>query len=317
MVEVSVICPVFDACPALLRDAVASVLREFQAAGVEGEVLLVDDASGRPETRAEMQSMAGIATLLRMDTNQGPAAARNRGIAAARGTWLGFLDADDLWQPGRMAAMHGLMADPHVAWIGGRHAFLLPDGTLAPAPLLASGGVPEGDGLTRRLLANFWMHLGATLVRREHVLRINGFGAGLFYGEDVLFLTRLSRVAPLHLIDREVYAWRRAGSGLTASPMRLGARSLRFLALAGADPLLRGFRREVGWARYSARKGLAVNNLRAGRRWAALRLATTAWLSDPREAPDFVRFLSLLAGRPQATPTPYSRAEIFTEETMS
>lgn len=307
MVEVSVICPVFDACPLLLRAAVGSVLDECRAAGMSGEVILVDDASTRPDTQAALRNWAGHATLLTAEINQGPASARNRGIAAARGEWIGFLDADDLWLPGRMAAMRGPMAAPRVSWIGGRHALLHTDGVLAPSPPLT-----PGEGLTQRLVSNFWMHLGAILVRRDVARRLHGFGEGLFYGEDVLFLARLSRVAPLHLLDREVYAWRRAGGGLTASPARLAARSLRYLSLAEADPLLRGFRREIRWALYSARKGLAVNNLRAGRQLAALRLAGAAWLSDPREVRDFARFLRLLRGAgPSARP--YSQAETFTQ----
>jgi glycosyltransferase involved in cell wall biosynthesis len=317
MVEVSVICPVFDPDLVFLVAAVRSVLDEMDAAGVAGEVILVDDASLRLGAIAGMERLAapgGRVQLLRSTANQGPASARNRGIRAARGTWLGFLDADDLWQPGRLAAMQGLMARPEIGWIGARHALLRGDGTLHPAPALAPAGMLAGDALTRRLLANFWMHLGATLLRRDLALQAGGFGEGLYYGEDVLLLTRLSRLAPLHLLDREVYVWRRIGGGLTGSSARLRTASLRYLALAARDPLLQGFRPEARWALYSARKGLAMNNLRAGRRWAARRIALTAWLSDPREGRDLLRFLRLSPQAGADERAAYSRAEPFTIE---
>ncbi|MBX9750786.1 MAG: glycosyltransferase [Roseococcus sp.] len=320
MIKLSIICPVFDAQPALLFAAVTSVLAEFDATGLVGEVILADDASQRLETREMLVRLAvpgGRVRLLRGTANQGPASARNRGILAARGEWLGFLDADDLWLPGRLAAMRQLMARPEIGWIGGRHALFMPDGTLAPAPVLAPAGLQSGPELTRRLLANFWMHLGATLLRRELALRLGGFAEGLFYGEDVLFLTRLSRLAPLHLLDQEVYAWRRAGGGLTGSSARLGVASLRYLSVAARDPLLRPFRREVRWALYSARKGLAANNLRAGRRLAGLRFAAAAWRSDPREVRDFLRFLQLLPQGPAARRAAYSQAESFSPEVTS
>lgn len=320
MIEVSVICPVFDACPVMLAEAVTSVLGEFDTCGVVGEVLLVDDASRRPDTLALLQTLCrtdGRLHLLRQGANQGPASARNQGILAAQGAWLGFLDADDLWQPGRLAAMRAMMGAPEVGWIGGHHGLLMPDGAHLATPLLAPAGTWQGEDLTRRLLANFWMHLGATLVRRDLALRLEGFGAGLFYGEDVLFLTRLSRIVPLHLLDREVYAWRRAGGGLTGASARLGAASLRYLALARRDPLLHAFRREIRWALYSARKGLAVNNLRAGRPIAALGFAARAWLSDPREAQDFLRFLRLLPDAASPGRTAYSQAEIFNSKATS
>lgn len=297
-----------------LAEAVASVLAEFDAAGISGEVILADDASRRPETLNGLQRLAvpgGRVRLLEGEINQGPASARNRGISAARGTWLGFLDADDLWQPGRFAAMRGLMVAPDIGWIAGRHALFMPDGALLPAPELATPGLCQGEALTRRLIANFWVHLGASLVRRDLALRLGGFGEGLFYGEDVLFVARLSCLAPLHLLDREVYAWRRAGGGLTGASGRLGPASLAYLDVARRDPLLRGFQREIRWALYSARKGLAANNLGAGRRLSALHFAGRAWLSDPREARDFLRFLRLIPGGAATGRAGYTQAESF------
>ena len=311
------ICPVMDAEPGLLRAAVRSVLAETVAAGVQAEIILVDDGSRLAGTLDAMAALArdhSQVVLCRPGGNAGPASARNHGLAAATGAWVGFLDADDLWLPGRLAATRGLCARPDIGWVGGRHRLLLPEAD-HPAPSLAAamgaaeGAVLSGTALTRCLIANFWMHLGAMLVRRELATRAGDFAPGLYYGEDVLFTACLSTLAPLHLVDADLYAWRRAGAGLTAAPARLGARSMAMHRAAGADPLLAGFRRELRWARYSALKGLAANNLRAGRGAAALGFALRAFLLDPRETRDLARFAALwwhggAAGH-------YSRAEAF------
>lgn len=314
----SVICPVFDAEPRLLELAIASVLREAAAAQVPAEVILVDDGSRRDDTRAMLDTLARAGlTVLRPGRNAGPAAARNLGIAAARGEWLGFLDADDLWLPGGLVAARPFLKDARAGWLLGRHALLRPDGlhgsaSLAAALTVAPPCIVQGPALTRCLIGNSWVHLGAMLLRRDLALSAGGFAEGLYYSEDVLLAIRLSALSPLRLLDADFYAWRRAGGGLTGSPARLTDRWLAFHHVAARDPLLRGFRREIRWAHYAALKGLAKNNLHAGRRAAALGYALRALLRDPRELGEFAHFLALWRQGGGADAGRYSRAETFT-----
>ena len=117
---ISVIIPVFNA-GALLERCLESVLA--QKGEEPMEVILVDDGSTdnsveiisefiskRPNIAAKGEGdiqgatrEAGQAervrfTLLRQE-NAGPALARNRGLAASRGEFVAFLDADDYWEP--------------------------------------------------------------------------------------------------------------------------------------------------------------------------------------------------------------------------
>ncbi|MGF1429037.1 glycosyltransferase family 2 protein [Kitasatospora sp. LaBMicrA B282] len=80
-----------------LGDALASVLRQSPR---PAQLIVVDDGSTDDTARV----VAGYpeAQLIRQP-NQGPSAARNTGIAAATQPWVAFLDADDLWLPGRLA----------------------------------------------------------------------------------------------------------------------------------------------------------------------------------------------------------------------
>jgi teichuronic acid biosynthesis glycosyltransferase TuaG len=95
---VSVIVPCYNAAP-FVRATIASVLRQSWS---DLEVLAVDDGS----TDATFQIIEAIAAedprvrVIRLPRNHGsPAAPRNAGVAAACGTWVAFLDADDLWHP--------------------------------------------------------------------------------------------------------------------------------------------------------------------------------------------------------------------------
>jgi succinoglycan biosynthesis protein ExoO len=68
------------------------------------EIVVVDDAStdGTVERVSEHAARDSRIRLVRQPTNQGPSAARNRGLGEARGEWAAVLDADDAWRPERL-----------------------------------------------------------------------------------------------------------------------------------------------------------------------------------------------------------------------
>ncbi len=97
------------------------------------EVIVVDDGS-TDGTRTVAKSFSAV-TLL-SQSNRGPAAARNTGIAAAQGDPLAFLDADDRWLPGKLDAQIGYhLAHPEVGYTL-THQKLIVDDEGGPVPWL-------------------------------------------------------------------------------------------------------------------------------------------------------------------------------------
>jgi hypothetical protein len=97
---VSVVIPAFNAARTIM-EAVASVQAQTWS---RIELIVVDDAStDRTTSLLQAEATAGKLQLLRQGSNQGVAAARNRGIQAARVQLIAFLDADDLWHPDHLA----------------------------------------------------------------------------------------------------------------------------------------------------------------------------------------------------------------------
>ena len=91
--SISVVIPCHNAA-AFLRATIASILGQTEPVL---EVIVVDD--GSTDDSARIAELFGPPVRVVRQPNQGESAARNRGIEAAAGDWVAFLDADDLWLP--------------------------------------------------------------------------------------------------------------------------------------------------------------------------------------------------------------------------
>ena len=103
MPSVSVIIAAYNA-EAFIGRAIASALAQTLP---PREILVVDDCS-TDGTRAVLEAAARENPMIRviaMPRNGGPSAARNAGIAQARGDWVAVLDADDAFAPTRLATL--------------------------------------------------------------------------------------------------------------------------------------------------------------------------------------------------------------------
>ncbi|MCA0918751.1 glycosyltransferase family 2 protein [Pseudooceanicola nanhaiensis] len=98
--KVTTIIPCFNDS-ASLRRSVQSV----QSQPCASRIVIVDDGSD-PAHAAEIGRIAAEfdATAIRLDERRGPAAARNAGLDICRTPYVAFLDADDVWLPGKLAA---------------------------------------------------------------------------------------------------------------------------------------------------------------------------------------------------------------------
>lgn len=93
---VSVVMPAYNG-EAYIGESINSILNQSYS---NIEVVVVDDGSS-DRTRDIVRAFGGRVRLLEQK-NQGAAAARNLGIQAALGEYIAFLDADDVWWPGKL-----------------------------------------------------------------------------------------------------------------------------------------------------------------------------------------------------------------------
>jgi glycosyltransferase involved in cell wall biosynthesis len=93
--DLSVIIPVYNS-GAYLPDALESAERAINYCGCSSEIILIDDGSTDPDTTKLLSQLPDRGHTVLTQSNRGPAAARNRGIKAAKGKYLLFLDSDNM-----------------------------------------------------------------------------------------------------------------------------------------------------------------------------------------------------------------------------
>ncbi len=110
----------------LIEDAINSVLKQNFPAS-ETEILVVDDGS-TDDTPGIVRKFAPRVRLLRK-INGGQASAFNAGIPEAHGEIVAFLDGDDWWAPGKLAAVtESFAANAEVGLVGHGVTEVYPDG---------------------------------------------------------------------------------------------------------------------------------------------------------------------------------------------
>lgn len=199
--DVSVVMPAYNA-----ERFIGAALDSIAAQAAKPlETLVIDDGSqDRTAQIAKAHGLAGL--VVRQQANAGPSAARNAGLAQASGAWIAFLDADDLWLPGKLAVQSRL-AEKHPEvdlWLGAT------EGVAIDQPLPAR----------RAFMASFesrpFLQLGAMLVRRSVFDRAGLFDPELFYGEDLDWIMRAQEVGVVMQIHSDtVLKYQRHGDNMT------------------------------------------------------------------------------------------------------
>ena len=95
--QISVVIPAFNAGK-YISSCLESVLAQTFS---DLEVVIVDDGS-TDNTLEIISACADDRVRLYTQANSGSAAARNKGVQEARGEWIAFIDADDIWAPEKL-----------------------------------------------------------------------------------------------------------------------------------------------------------------------------------------------------------------------
>lgn len=226
---VSVIVPSFNRAYCISR-TIASALAQTHA---RVEVIVIDDGS-TDDTEPVVRAFGDDRIRYLRQDNGGVSSARNRGMAAARGEFVAFLDSDDTWLPWKLevqlACMRsrpdvgmtwtdmqaidpdGMVFDGHYLrtlytsyrrWFRDRDVFAehYPLAALVPHVTAVRGAMFRvGDIYSEMLMGNM-VHTSTVVLRRERIEQVGRFDTALMVGEDYEFHLRTCRAGLVGLVD--------------------------------------------------------------------------------------------------------------------
>ena len=187
--EISLVIPVYNAAEFYERcfgSILGQTFRDF-------EVIVVDDCStdGTAERiRGFWPQDAPPCTILQNEKNMGPSISRNRGMDAARGRYLGFIDHDDAVHPAYLQTLYDLARREGAGYASCGSRTVYPDRKIGPR--MWNGFVAEGREECLRRMENFHFDLSTwgSLILRDIVVKHGlRFTEGAF--EDIFFNMRV------------------------------------------------------------------------------------------------------------------------------
>lgn len=263
-----------------IGEAIESVLRQTYT---HFEILVVDDGSTDATAEAVQPYLDRIRYLPK--SNGGTGSARNLGIQEAKGSYVAFLDGDDLWLPNKLELqMQAFEREPELLAV--QCSAYCVDAGLTRI-LEERRCHPRWDTLADFLLfRNLPAFSSTVVIRKEAFHRIGGFGTDLVILSDWDMVCRLARVGRVRSVPQVGVLYRqypRNQSRDVGIHIEPGIRSLaRFFSDPALDPGI-GARAAQVWARFYA---MLAGGYFRNREWVnSLLWAGKALRTSPHVAP--------------------------------
>jgi glycosyltransferase involved in cell wall biosynthesis len=302
----SAIIPTYNQA-AFVPRAIASALEQALPGGGHVEVIVVDDES--TDATPEVVAAFGARIQYIRQANRREGAARNTGAARAAGTYFAFLDSDDYWLPGKLAADLARFEQPdHPALVYSRGCNVDPsDRPIGERKLFH----PQGD-VFWQLAREAFIPMSTVAVRADAFQTCGGFveDRDLSGTADWELWMRLAARWPVGFVPHTSTCIRVHARNMSADSGYMARAMLSGVQYALADPVIAqrasGHERFIRACMYVT---IALNAYANGRRaqsWPWLGRALATWplqLFDPRFCGALVRasigpdLLSRLGGR--------------------
>lgn len=201
MFTVSVIIPMYNSADTII-DALESVKNQEAIKDIV-QILVIDDGSSDASSQIVLQYKEVNTELpieLISQENRGVSAARNAGLKRATGTWVAFLDSDDVWLPNRIRRQKEVLSEnPSIDFLGAGY-------NDKPLKILGRSINTLYKATVNDLTLKYFPCTPSIIMRKSIYDEIGGFNENWKYAEDGEYYTRICLrynyyYLPEHLVD--------------------------------------------------------------------------------------------------------------------
>ncbi len=213
---VSIILPVYNGAHCVLR-AVQSVLNQQYP---HWELLVVDDGSTDGTLKA-LTDISDARVRVVSQPNQGVAAARNNAFHLAKGDYIAFIDADDVWLPHKLSEelkviRRATTANQPACLVYSSYYAVDEANCLLNLPKISTH---QGDLAEVALLDEGLFLPSTTLVHRAVVAAVGGFQSRCYH-EDRVFFIQASQQFPVYTTGQRLVLYRQSEAGRCRSVLK-------------------------------------------------------------------------------------------------
>ncbi|MGF1673846.1 MAG: glycosyltransferase [Rivularia sp. (in: cyanobacteria)] len=220
--SISVIVPVFNG-ERTIEETIKSILNQTFS---NIEIIIIND--GSTDTTLEIvENILDSRIKIFSYPNGGLSASRNRGISQAKGEYISFIDADDLWTPDKLELQwQALQLNPQAAV-----AYSWTDYIDESSKFIKSGRriKVNGDAFSQLLITNFLENGSNPLIRQNALEKVGGFDESLAAAEDKDMWLRLAANYEFVCVEKPQILYRISTTSMSTNLKRQEAASLKVI----------------------------------------------------------------------------------------
>jgi len=172
------------------------------------EIILINDGSTDDSEEKIHPFLSDPRLKYIKQNNSGQANAKNRGIKQAKGQFIAFLDADDLWEKTKLEKQLPLFSHDKIGVVYSRAKYINKDGMPLHTTIKGKYLQPRSGNVTNFLFFDNFIPFSSSIIRRQCLKTFNGFNESLEMGIDWNLWLKISTQYAFKFINEPLLIYR-------------------------------------------------------------------------------------------------------------